>query len=300
MKNPNGRGRRIGRAAAAALLALAAAGCKAKPEPAAPSDAWERIRAEGVVRVGYANEAPFAYLDPATDRLTGEAPENARKIFGRMGVPRIEGVLTEFGSLIPALKARRFDVIAAGMYITPERCKEAAFSNPTYSLGEAFVVRKGNPLGLRAYEDAAKHASARLGVVAGTVEFGYARSLGVPEERIVVFPDAPSALDGVKAGRADAYAGTSLTVNDLLGKYGGDALERAEPFRNPVIDGEAVRGYGAFVFRKEDAALLDRFNRELARWIGSPEHLAVVRAFGFTEAELPGDVTAKHLCGKGD
>ena len=35
-----------------------------------------------------------------------------------MGINQVEGVLTEFGSLIPGLQARRFDIIAAGMYVT--------------------------------------------------------------------------------------------------------------------------------------------------------------------------------------
>jgi polar amino acid transport system substrate-binding protein len=113
----------------------------------------ERIRREGVVRVGFANEAPFAFIDTSSGRLTGEAPEIARVVFSRLGVGEIEGVLTEFASLIPGLKAGRFDVIAAGMYVTPERCREVAFSQPTYAVGEAFLVAAGNPLQLHGYED---------------------------------------------------------------------------------------------------------------------------------------------------
>ena len=132
----------------------------------------ERIKKKGIVRVGFANEAPFAYMDTNTGKLTGEAPEIARVILKRMGIKEIKGVLTEFGSLIPGLKARRFDMIAAGMYITPKRCKEVAFSNPTYKIGEAFIVKKGNPLGLHSYEDVSNNNQAKIGVVVGTVERG--------------------------------------------------------------------------------------------------------------------------------
>jgi len=62
----------------------------------------ERIRSEGVIKVGYANEAPYAYYDSEAARLTGEAPEIAREIANRMGIERVEGVLTEFGSLLHA------------------------------------------------------------------------------------------------------------------------------------------------------------------------------------------------------
>ncbi len=278
-----------------AALAALAMGCGDSSDRAGETT-LDRIRREGVARVGYANEAPYAYMDSQTGRLTGEAPEVARVVLKRMGVDRVEGVLTEFGALIPGLKAKRFDLIAAGMYITPERCREIAFSNPTYGIGEAFAVRAGNPLGLHSYEDVKRHPKARLGVVAGTVERGYARDVGIPDERVTVFPGAPSALAGVESGRVDAFAGTSLTVRDLLGKAQAGSLEGANPFTDPVIGGRSIRGYGAFGFRREDTAFLREFNRHLGSFIGTQEHLSLVQPFGFTGAELPGGVTAEELC----
>src|SRR5690606_127192 len=126
-------------------------------------------------------------------------------MFRQLGVPEIEGVLTEFGSLIPAPKAGRFDVIAAGMYVTPARCREILFSDPTYAVGEAFAVPAGNPLDLHGYDDLRDTEAATLGVVTGTIQLRYARAVGIDDERIVVFPDAPSAIDGVTAGRVSAY-----------------------------------------------------------------------------------------------
>ena len=257
--------------------------------------ALERLRAAGVVAIGYANEAPYAFQDTATGRMTGEAPEIARVVFERMGIPEIEGVLTEFGSLIPGLHAGRFDMIAAGMYITPERCAQAAFSEPTYAVGEGFIVAAGNPLDLHSYEDVRNEPAATLGVVAGAIERIYAREVGIPDERIVTFPDALAALAGVRASRVSAYAATALTVRDLLGKEAA-GVEQALPFADPVIDGETVQGYGAFAFRREDQALLAEFNRHLESFSGTPEHLDLVAPFGFTARELPGDVTTAQLC----
>lgn len=263
--------------------------------PGAGGDTLERIRSAGVVRVGFANEAPYAYVDTRTGRLTGEAPELARLIFRQLGVPEIEGVLTEFGSLIPALKAGRFDVIAAGMYITPQRCKEIRFSDPTYAVGEAFMVRAGNPLDLHGYEDLRDTSGATIGVVSGAIQLQYARAVGIPDERIVIFPGAPSAVDGVAAGRASAYAATALTINDLLSRTSAP-LERAMPFEDLVIDGEVMKGYGAFGFRKQDAAFREAFNAVLSTTIGTPVHAELVEPFGFTRDMLPGQVTAAELC----
>lgn len=256
----------------------------------------QRIQRTGMVRIGYANEAPYGYLDTATAEVTGEAPEIARVILARMGIDHVDPVVTEFGSLIPGLKAKRFDIIAAGMYITPQRCREAAFSNPTYKIGEAFIVRKGNPLDLHSFEDVARHATATLGFVGGTVEQGYAEAVGIPEDRIVLFPDNISSLTAVRAGRIDAAAATSLTVRHLLRKADTDEVEIAEPFYDPVIEGETTYGYGAFGFRQEDRELVVAFNRHLEDFIGSKEHLELTAPFGISRDSLPGDVTSRALC----
>lgn len=258
-------------------------------------DALARIREAGIVRVGFANEAPYAFIDTQTGRLTGEAPELARLVFRQLGVAEIEGVLTEFGALIPALKAGRFDVIAAGMYITPPRCAEVLFSDPTYAIGEAFIVQAGNPLDLHSYEDLRERPEATIGVVTGAIQLQYAHQIGIPDDRVRIFPNAPSAVDGVAAGRASAYAGTDLTVNDLLSKTSA-ALERAQPFEDLVLNGEIVKGYGAFGFRKSDEGLQEAFNQVLRATIGTPQHLRTVEPFGFSRDTLPGKVTAAELC----
>ena len=282
-----------------ALLVLFAAGCFFIYWRATHSSGHlgtlERIRAGGVVRIGYANEAPYGYLDPASGEITGEAPEIARVILERLGAENIEPVVTEFGSLIPGLQARRFDLIAAGMYVTPERAQEINFSNPTYAIGEAFLVAKGNPQDLHSYEDVVANPNVRLGVMGGSVEVGYAESVGVPSDQLVIFRNYPIAISGLTSGQVDAVAATMLTANDLLGKSGDAEIELARPFSDPVIDGNSIKGYGAFGFRQEDVEFLEAFNAELKDFIGSPEHLELVEPFGFSGDTLPGDVTTEEL-----
>jgi polar amino acid transport system substrate-binding protein len=301
-----GKVRSLRLAAFAAALVLGAwwllgggAPRESAPGAAVRADAGtlDKVRATGRVRIGYANEAPYAYLDRASGEVTGEAPAIARVVLRELGAEHVDAVLTEFGSLIPGLQAGRFDLIAAGMYVTPERCREILFSSPTYAIGEAFVVRAGNPLGLRSYRSVAEHATATLGVVAGTIERSYARQEGIPGERVVVFPDAPGAVAGVAAGRVDAFAGTSLTVGDLLAKAASDELERAEPFEDPVVDGRPVRGFGAFGFRKSDRRFAEAFDGILRELVGSARHLELVAPFGFARDDLPPpEVTTEELC----
>lgn len=280
----------------ACLAVIGALAACSWEDPFAGATTLERAKQTGKIRIGYANEAPYAYRDIVSGRLTGEAPEIARVILADLGITEVDGVLTEFGALIPGLKAKRFDIIAAGMYVLPRRCQEITFSNPTYSVGEAFVVRVENPKRLHSYEDVAKHPDATLGVVAGAVEQEYAQRAGVPKERIMLFPDAAGALEAVHAGRIDAYGGTRLTINYLFGRAQSQRIERAQPFTDPVINGKTARGYGAFGFRKDDADLVAAFNTRLARYIGTEQHLKRVQPFGFTAEERPGPATADELC----
>lgn len=270
----------------------------AASDPQGAADSLQRAIQAGKIRIGYANEAPFAYMDSRAGRLTGEAPEIARVVLGRLGIDEVEGVLTEFGALIPGLQAGRFDIIAAGMYVLPERCRQIAFSNPTYGVGDGFLQRTDNPISLRSYADVAADPAARVGVVVGAVQNDYAARAGVPASQVVVFPDVVSAVEGVVAGRADVYAATALTLNYVLTKVPDWQIDKVAKFVQPTENGEPVRGYGAFGFRQGDAALREAFDRGLAPFIGTPEHRRLIEPFGFTERELPGDVTAAQLCGE--
>lgn len=272
------------------LLVAVFSGALLTSGPAAAQDTLEKLRDQGYVRAAFANEVPYGYVDDEGN-LTGESPEVAKEIFSRMGVDTVDGVLTEWASLLPGLNAGRWDVVAAGMFITPERCKQAAFSNPSYKIGQSFLVETGNPHDLHSYGDIKDNPDVTLGVMSGAVEYGYAQDAGIPDSQISQLPDQASMLAAVKAGRVDAAALTSVSI-ERMAQRGGDDVERAEPFDTP----EGAVGYGGFAFRKADQSLVREFNERLDDFIGSDGHLELVRPFGFTEANLPGDMTAEELC----
>ena len=258
----------------------------------ASANTLEKIREEGTITIGVANEVPYGYTTPDGEPA-GEAPSIAVKVLNDLGVDNVKVVVTEFGSLIPGLRAGRFDVIAAGMYITPKRCKQILFSNPTYSIGEGFLVQNGNPKELNGY-DTIKSDSVKLGVMSGSVEYGYARDFGIDMGKIVTLPDYPSGVAALKSGRIDALAGTSLTMASLAKK--DDRVELAQPFTALMIKGESVKGYGGFGFRPADTALRDAFNTELKGFIDTKEHIAMVEPYGFGKHTSPGGMTAAKLC----
>ena len=280
-------------AGVAALGALGAAGCSrvATASDVEGGDLLDRLRAQGVARLGIAGEIPFGYID-RDGELTGEAPELAKVIFKRLGVDRVQPVPTEFGSLIPGLASQQFDVVAAGMYINPDRCAQVIFSDPDYQMLDAFIVRKGNPMGLRNYEDVVKK-KAKFATGTGYAEIAYAVEHGYKEDDILIVPDQVAGLNAVESGRVDVFAGTALTTREVVKK--SSKAEVTEAFA-PIVDGEPHVDGGGFAFRPTETNLRDAFNVELQKLKKSGELLRILKPFGFTENEMT-DLTAKELCG---
>jgi polar amino acid transport system substrate-binding protein len=254
----------------------------------------ERIKQRGVIEVGVANERPYGYIT-AEGKLTGEGPEIARKILAKIDPDiKMVGEMTIFEALIVDLNANRSDMIASGIFITPERCKRVAFSNPTYMAGQAFAVKAGNPKDLTDFKAVAKNPDAKLGVMAGAIEHEYARKAGIGDDQIELFNNPEAGLVLLKQGVVDAVALTSPSIQSLVNRANDPSIEAAPQFF-PSVNGEPLKGYGAFAFRKEDQALVDAFNEHLATFIGSEEHWETVREFGFTPEMMP-DKTAEELC----
>ena len=264
--------------------------------PSEEETTLERAQRTGVIRVGFANENPYAYATP-DGTLTGEAVEVARAIFTELGIEEMDGVLTEFGALIPGLQANRFDVITAGMYITPTRCEQVLFADPEYTIGDALIVEAGNPLDLHSYEDIAANPDVTVGTGAGYLEIQYMQAVGVSEDQIVTFPDDPSGFAALQAGQIDTWTGTRPTLTQLLETAETEDFEIAEPFTQPVVDGSSVANYGAAAFRFDDLELRQQFNEHLEDIKEEGMLIELIGQYqGFDEGALPGDVKAEDIC----
>lgn len=258
----------------------------------------EKAREQGWVRVGFANEAPYAYAT-ADGTLTGQSVEVARAVLQRLGIDEMDGVLAEFGSLIPGLQAGRWDMVSAAMAILPERCVQVDFANPDIMYGEGLGVAPGNPHDLKSYDDIAANPAVKVAVMGGTTEQGWLKQIGVQEDQIQVAPDQPSVIQLLISGRVDAVVMTSGSLNDMLSKVPANApIERVDDFIQPVIDGKSVVSHGASAFRKGDDDFREAFNRELAVLHESGELADILARFGFSEADLPAvGLTAAEVCG---
>ncbi|WP_299949889.1 ectoine/hydroxyectoine ABC transporter substrate-binding protein EhuB [uncultured Ruegeria sp.] len=250
----------------------------------------ERATGEGL-RVAFYNFSPYAYKD-ADDNLVGTDVETLTTVLEKMGGKVAEANSTEWGALIPGLKADRFDVVAAGMFVTPKRCAEVQFSEPTFGIQQAMLVEKGNPKGVSNYESIAENGL-KVGAVAGAAQVGYAQAAGVDDASISQLPDNPTGVAALKAGRIDAWAVSAPGVRQIIASDPG-GVESTPVFAE--VAGQPAVSHGAFAFRPDDAEFVAAFNATMADFIGSPEHIAIMEKHGMTADELPISSTAE-LCG---
>jgi polar amino acid transport system substrate-binding protein len=293
------------RAAAAGAVAIGGpavlSACSQVPQSgggaAAGGGTLARARDAGTIKVGIANEAPYGFTDES-GKVTGESVEVGRAVLGALGIKDLQATTVEFGSLIPALNASQFDMVTAGMFINPDRCANASFSAPDYTAPTAFLVPTGNPKGVATFDDV-KNKNLRLAVLSGAVEQGYAQKSGIPDGQIQVFDTQNTLLQAITAGRADAAALTNISLNDVVRKNPGAAVEVTPGFF-PTVDGKQTVSAGAFVFRKGDDEFVNAFNTELAKLHDSGRWLEIAGPFGFTKDNVPGgDVTTERLCSAG-
>jgi polar amino acid transport system substrate-binding protein len=255
--------------------------------------ALQRAKDAKSIKVGIAGEIPYGYTDKG--KVTGEAPEVAKAVFKALGIDKVESTQVEFGQLIQALNAGQYDMVAAGMAILPDRCKNAQFSAVDYVTPTAFVVPKGNPKGINNFDDL-KAKGETIAVLSGTVEQAVAESVGIPKDKIQPYDGQPELLQALLSQRAYCGALTDISLRRMLADNPTAPLEVTEGFV-PTVDGKPQIQAGGFVFRKGDKDLVDAFNTELKKLQDSGEWLKIVEPFGFTkDNEVPDDVTTEKLC----
>lgn len=87
-------------------------------------------------------------------------------------------------------------------------------------------------------------------------------------------------MSAVLDDRADAYASVAMAHRGYLKATPNDALE--------VVNFGASGGaaaLGAYSFAKSNQALRRAFDDALGRYLGSPDHRAIMRPYGFADGD---------------
>jgi ABC-type amino acid transport substrate-binding protein len=119
---------------------------------AAPASAQclDAIKQKGVLLSanGLMGTKPYAWKNDQTGKYEGFEPAILDELVKRIGIAKWDYVVTEWTTMIPGLKANRWDIILSGMSVTQERIQGAGiiYSDPYFLLYDHIIVREDSPI----------------------------------------------------------------------------------------------------------------------------------------------------------
>jgi len=185
----------------ASAAALATALSVAGPALAA-DDLLSKIEARGELRVCHAEDVPFAYRNPKTNKWEGLTRDLAAALAADLGVKLVD-VDSSWKSLVPSVQSGECDLGGGGLHATVARAKVVLFSIPFHYSHSSALVHKDS--GLTSYKQLDQPGKVVVGV-AGTSTLAFAKKFfkKATVKTLTSTTDAVT-LAEVANKRADAY-----------------------------------------------------------------------------------------------
>lgn len=233
----------------AGAAVLAASAMAAAVVPASAEGILEEIQRRGTLKVGMSTFVPWAMRDKEGN-LIGFEIDVAKKVAEDLGV-EIEFVPTQWSGIIPALIAKKFDIIIGGLSITPQRNLTVNFTIPYAHSGQQMAANKqlaGDFTALSDFNDTSVTIACRR----GATPCNAAQKI-FPKATLRQFDDDAQAFQEVVNG--NAHAMISSAPKPLF-------WSEAHPEKVYVAnDGQNLtEGNEAFAMRKGDHDALNFFS----------------------------------------
>lgn len=213
-----------------------------------------RMRQAGVARVGLPQSPPWSDVNQQGE-ISGIGPEVAKIVMQKLGVPKLEAVVANYGDLIPGMMAGRWDFIVGLLTISKARCAQVNFSSPVVFGAEVLAYLPSEisdpPTNLT---DIGKRGL-KVGVITGSFIIPKMRAL-IPSDNILFFPDQPALIDGLNAKRIQVASSAYIGYNMML-KTGNYKFSMTEPLTDTPPSSAGVS------FRKNDMDLYEAFEAEV-------------------------------------
>ena len=186
-----------------------------------------------------ANYPPFAYVDE-TGKPAGFDVDSMNWIAKKMGFT-VEHKPMDWDGIIPALLAKKIDMVCSGMSISPERKAQANFSDPYWTIRKIFITKKGS----KVTEDQIYNGKIKLGVQRGTNEHEMLQKAQAEKKynyQLRFYDSGPMAIEDLLNGRIDAIGLDAAPADD--------AMRKGKPVQEVGVFGSDEFGVA---IRKDDA-----------------------------------------------
>lgn len=196
---------------------------------------------------------PFEYLD-ASGQFLGFDMDIGRALCAEMKA-ECTFVSQEWDGIIPALQAKKFDMILSSMSITPERKQLVDFTDKIYNTPPAIAVPKDS--GAKTPADL---KGKTIGAQTSTTHSNYAEK-HLPDTQLKLYPTADEYKLDIAAGRVDAVIDDVVVLSEWVKSKDGDCCKILVTL---PVDKE-INGEGAGIaVRKGDNALREKLNKAIA------------------------------------
>jgi ABC-type amino acid transport substrate-binding protein len=143
---------------------------------------------------------PFEFYDD-DDNLTGFDVELIEEMASRLGLS-VTWIETDFDTIFTQLATGRFDVVASGTTITPERAAQVNFTEPYYNAEQALTVNTTLTPDIQSVSDLS--AGDRVAVQTGTTGEEWAEEnlepLGI---EVISYPEAADTYIALEGGQVE-------------------------------------------------------------------------------------------------
>jgi polar amino acid transport system substrate-binding protein len=233
------------------------------------------------ITLGFSENPPEAFLDEKTKQASGIDWDINKAVLDWMGVSKIKLEWMPWASVVPALLSKRIDVIAGNIHHTPARDKVISFSGPAYWYGPVIIVTKGNPLGIKSYDDL---KGKKVGSISGSAADSYLGQIGVVS---TPFKTEIDELQSLNQSRLEAVLEDDLVYLEFAKTNQGNNLEPLWGIAAPtaIINGGGY-GMARFAFRKEDCTLRSAYTQALAEMRANGQVSYILKKYGLTDRNL--------------
>lgn len=245
-------------AVALAVCAMAAVGCGSSndsstgtQQKATTGSASATSGAPKNLTVCFDGAAPPQEFYTPSHQPTGSEVEILAAIASKANY-KLKYSQLQFNGLISALLSKHCDIVAAGMFVKPERLKVIDFA--VYSInGQSIMVQKGNAAGVTGYDDSL--AGKTIGMTAGYATIPVVQKKcaeigkgGKKPCKISQFGNATDTYQALKGGKVDAV----IDATTAVAYFASQNASTFQLVKTPVFLPSDV-GFGV---RKTDPALL--------------------------------------------
>ena len=234
----------------ALLTILSFTGCKDKTAGSSSTDTFDKIKKEGVLRVGHLLAPPWVIRDPDTGELSGTSVETIQEIARLMEI-RLEFVEATFATFAAGLQSHKFDLSICPTFSTIPRAKSVAFTRPQMFVGNSAIIKKGDNR-FKTFDDIDQE-NVVVAVTQGEQGHEYAKAnFKKAQIKVLSVGDQALTFSEVLSGRSDVALGDAWFTS----KFAAEHPEAVDLFADNPYNVTPV----AWAVRYEDLSLLAFIN----------------------------------------